>query len=153
MSNNSLIYLLDTNICIMYLKGKYQNIKSRIDNLEIEKIAVCSVVKAELFYGAMRSNNPQKSLNLQKSFISQFVSLPFNDFCTEIHGKIRAYLAKIGTPIGSNDLLIASIALANNLILMTHNLREFSRIKGLKIEDWETEELVISLYSSRKISE
>ena len=50
MSNNSLIYLLDTNVCIMYLKGKSQNIKSRIDNLEAEKIAVCSVVKAELFY-------------------------------------------------------------------------------------------------------
>ncbi|MCL2936936.1 MAG: type II toxin-antitoxin system VapC family toxin [Trichodesmium sp. MAG_R02] len=52
MSNNSLIYLLDTNVCIMYLKGKSQNIKSRIDNLEAEKIAVCSVVKAELFYGS-----------------------------------------------------------------------------------------------------
>ena len=104
MSNNSLIYLLDTNVCIMYLKGKSKNIKSRIDRLESEKIAVCSVVKAELFYGAMRSNNPQRSLNLQKSFISQFVSLPFNDFCAEIYGKIRADLAKAGTPISSNDI-------------------------------------------------
>ena len=137
MSNNSLIYLHNTNVCIMYLKGKSQNIKSRIDNLEAEKIAVCSVVKAELFYGSMRSNNPQRSLNLQKSFISKFVSLPFNDYCAEIYSKIRADLAKAGTPIGSNDILIASIALANNLILVTHNLREFSRIEGLTIEDWE----------------
>ncbi|WP_293087132.1 twitching motility protein PilT [Okeania sp. SIO3B5] len=65
--------------------------------------------------------------------------MPFNDFCAEIYGKIRADLAKAGTPISSNYLLIASIALANNLILVTHNLREFSRIEGLTIEDWEAE--------------
>ena len=77
------------------------------------------------------------ALNLQKSFLSQFVSLPFDDSCAEIYGKVRADLAKAGTPISSNDLQIASIALANNLILVTHNVREFSRIEGLKIEDWE----------------
>ena len=60
-----------------------------------------------------------------------------NDYCAKIYSKIRADLAKTGTPIGSNDILIASIALANNLILVTHNLREFSRIEGLTIEDWE----------------
>lgn len=137
MSNNSLIYLLDTNVFIMYLKGRSQNINNHIDNLEPEKIAVCSVVKAELFYGSMKSNNPKKNLNLQKSFLSQFVSLPFDDSCAEIYGKIRADLAKAGTPIGSNDIQIAAIALANNLILVTHNVREFSRIDGLKFEDWE----------------
>lgn len=139
MSDNSLIYLLDTNVCIMYLKGRVPKIKNRIDNLEAEKIAVCSVVKAELFYGSMRSNNAQKNLNLQKSFVSQFVSLPFDDSCAEIYGKIRADLAKAGTPISSNDIQIASIAIVNDLILVTHNVREFSRIEGLKIEDWEAE--------------
>jgi len=137
MSNNSLSYLLDTNVFIMYLKGRSQNINNHIDNLEPEKIAVCSVVKAELFYGSMKSNNPKKNLNLQKSFLSQFISLPFDDSCAEIYGKIRADLTKAGTPIGSNDIQIAAIALANNLILVTHNVREFSRIDGLKIEDWE----------------
>jgi tRNA(fMet)-specific endonuclease VapC len=137
MSNNSLIYLLDTNVFILYLKGMSQNINNHIDNLEPEKIAVCSVVKAELFYGSMKSNNPKKNLNLQKSFLSQFISLPFDDSCAEIYGKIRADLAKAGTPIGSNDIQIAAIALANDLILVTHNVREFSRIDGLKFEDWE----------------
>ncbi|WP_254175301.1 type II toxin-antitoxin system tRNA(fMet)-specific endonuclease VapC [Planktothrix pseudagardhii] len=137
MSNNSLVYLLDTNVFILYLKGRSQNINNYINNLEPESIAVCSVVKAELFYGSMKSNNPKKNLNLQKSFLSQFVSLPFDDSCAEIYGKVRADLAKAGTPISSNDLQIASIALANNLILVTHNVREFSRIEGLKIEDWE----------------
>jgi hypothetical protein len=65
--------------------GKIQNINNHIDNLEPEKIAVCSVVKAELFYGSMKSNNPKKNLNLQKSFLSQFVSLPFDDSCAEIY--------------------------------------------------------------------
>ncbi|WP_442921628.1 PIN domain-containing protein [Microcoleus sp. Aus8_D2] len=56
-----------------------------------------------------------------------------------MYGEIRAQLAASGTPIGPNDLLIASIALANNLILVTHNTREFSRVEGLRLEDWEIE--------------
>lgn len=137
MSNSSLIYLLDTNACIVYLKNKNSSINRHLNSLEANKIAVCSVVKAELFYGSMRSNNPQKSLNIQLLFLNQFLSLPFDDLCAEIYGKIRADLVKCGTPIGSNDIQIASIALANNLILVTHNVREFSRIEGLQIEDWE----------------
>ncbi len=137
MSNSSLIYLLDTNACIVYLKNKNSSINRHLNSLEANKIAVCSVVKAELFYGSMRSNNPQKSLNIQLLFLNQFLSLPFDDLCAEIYGKIRADLVKRGTPIGSNDIQIASISLANNLILVTHNVREFSRIEGLQIEDWE----------------
>ncbi|MGL5064142.1 MAG: type II toxin-antitoxin system tRNA(fMet)-specific endonuclease VapC [Microcoleus sp.] len=137
MSNSSLVYLLDTNVCIMYLKGKSPSIELHFNTLGAAKIAVCSVVKAELFYGSMGINNPQKNLNVQKSFLSQFVSLPFDDDCVEIYGKIRRDLASLGTPIGSNDLQIAAIALANNLILVTHNVRQFSRVKGLQIEDWE----------------
>ncbi|WP_293072733.1 type II toxin-antitoxin system VapC family toxin [Okeania sp. SIO3B5] len=79
--------------------------------------------KPNYFMELLRSNNTQKNFNLQKSFVSQFVSLPFDDFCAEIYGKTRADLAKAGTPIGSNDIQIASIALANNLILVTHNLK------------------------------
>lgn len=123
----------------MYLNGRKPSIKNYIDNLEVDKIAVCSVVKAELSYGAMRSNNTQKNLKIQKTFLQQFVSLPFDDRCAEIYGNIRADLVKNGTPIGSNDIQIASITLANNLMLVTHNVREFSRIAGLQIEDWEGE--------------
>ncbi|BAZ88776.1 PIN domain protein [Raphidiopsis curvata NIES-932] len=137
MSNSSLIYLLDTNACIMYLKNKNSAIRYRLESIAANNIAVCSVVKAELFYGSKRSNNPQKSLNIQQLFLCQFVSLPFDDNCAEIYGKIRAELTKAGTPIGLNDLQIAAITLANNLILVTHNVREFSRINGLKFEDWE----------------
>jgi tRNA(fMet)-specific endonuclease VapC len=136
---NPLIYLLDSNVCIMHIKGRSPSIDRHLEYLETDKIAVCSVVKAELFYGSLGSNNPQKALNLQTNFLSQFVSLPFDDSCTEVYAKIRRDLTKLGTPIGSNDLQIAAIALANNLILVTHNVREFSRVEGLRVEDWEEE--------------
>lgn len=138
MSSQQLQYLLDTNVCIVYLKGKSANVNRRIMSLNRDDLAVCSVVKAELFYGSMRSNNPQKALRVQQEFVEQFISFPFCDRCALIYGKLRAKLASAGTPIGSNDLLIGSIALANDLVLVTHNVREFSRVAGLKLEDWES---------------
>jgi tRNA(fMet)-specific endonuclease VapC len=132
-------YLLDTNVCARYLNGKSPSIRERIRTINKDEIAVCSVVKAELFYGAMRSNNPQRTLVNQQQFLNLFVSLPFDDNAALIYGEIRAQLAVLGTPIGPNDLQIAAISLANNLILVTHNLREFNRVNGLQIEDWEEE--------------
>jgi tRNA(fMet)-specific endonuclease VapC len=98
---------------------------------------VCSVVKAELFYGVQKSVKQKENIEKVHKFLDQFVSLSFDDKASEKYGEIRADLEKTGTPIGPNDLLIASIALANNVILVTHNTREFKRVKGLKIEDWE----------------
>jgi tRNA(fMet)-specific endonuclease VapC len=94
-------------------------------------------VKAELFYGAMRTHNPAKTLQKQQEFFNRFISLKFDDECAVIYGEIRSKLAAKGTPIGNNDLHIAAIAIANNLTLITHNTREFSRIDNLKLEDWE----------------
>lgn len=132
-----MLYLLDTNTCIVYLKGKNIHLKQKLDTIPISEIAVCSVVKGELFYGSMRSANPERNLALQQEFVSQFVSLPFDDQSALIFGQIRAKLATKGTPIGAYDLQIAAIAIANNLILVTHNTKEFSRIPELQIEDWE----------------
>lgn len=134
-----MIYLLDTNTCIGYLNGRSIGVLRRLQALFSQDVAVCSVVKAELFYGSMRSNNPARSLAQQQDFLNRFISLPFDDQSAVIYGQIRAQLAASGTPIGPNDLLIASIALANNLILVTHNTREFSRVEGLRLEDWEIE--------------
>ena len=131
-----MIYLLDTNCCIRYLKGNPRVIR-RLSSLLPSDIAVCSVVKAELFYGAMRSNDPTRTLRVQQRFLEQFVSLPFDDRAGLIHGQIRAQLTAAGTLIGPYDFQIAAIALANNLTLITHNTREFRRVEGLQIEDWE----------------
>lgn len=78
-----------------------------------------------------------KTLQKQREFLDRFVSLKFDDECAVIYGEIRSKLATKVTPIGNNDLHIASITIANNLTLITHKTREFSRIDNLKLEDWE----------------
>ena len=132
-----MIYLLDTNVCARYLNGKSLEIRQRLRSTNLADIAVCSVVKGELFYGAMKSNNLEKTLDRQQEFLKLFVSLPFDDDASFIYGRIRAELSTKGIIIGANDLQIAAIAMVNNLILVTHNVREFSRVNGLRFEDWE----------------
>ena len=132
-----MIYLLDTNVCARYLNGKSLAIRQRLRSTNLADIAVCSVVKGELFYGAMKSNNFEKTLHRQQEFLKLFVSLPFDDDASFIYGRIRAELSAKGIIIGANDLQIAAIAMVNNLILVTHNVREFSRVNGLRFEDWE----------------
>ncbi|MBA2737523.1 MAG: type II toxin-antitoxin system VapC family toxin [Acidobacteria bacterium] len=130
-------YLLDTNACIVYIRNSHSGVRSNLESLPKSEIAVCAIVKAEMFYGSMKSENPQKSLLIQQKFFSQFLSLPFDDKSALIFGEIRADLARKGTPIGGYDMQIAAIALANDLILVTHNTKEFSRISNIKLTDWE----------------
>lgn len=101
-------YLLDTNVCVVYLDGRSSSVRDRLLATSAEDMAVCSVVKAELFCGAFRSNHPQRTLERQQAFLSQFISLPFQDEDALLIGRIRAQLAKAGTPIGSYDLQIAA---------------------------------------------
>ncbi len=130
-------HLLDTNTCIKYLNGQSESIRRHIEAMYPQSIVLCSVVKAELFYGALKSARPKQNLANQQRFVNRFISLPFDDDAAEAYGRIRAQLEKLGTPIGPNDLLIAAIAVANEATLVTHNTREFSRVEGLQIEDWE----------------
>jgi len=132
-------YLLDTNTCIRYLNRRSIAVVNRLHKTPESEIAVCSIVKAELYFGAMKSQNPELTIRNQRVFITRFTSLPFDDTAAEFYGQIRADLAQKGTLIGGNDLMIAAIALANGLILITHNTREFGRVTNLQIEDWETD--------------
>jgi tRNA(fMet)-specific endonuclease VapC len=132
-----MVYSLDTNVCIRYLKGSPPQLIQKFQEVAPSDIAVASIVRAELFYGAVKSNNPTKTLAAQLNFLQPYVSLPFDDNAATIFAKERAQLESSGVMIGPYDLLIASIALAQNLILVTHNVREFSRVTGLRIEDWE----------------
>jgi tRNA(fMet)-specific endonuclease VapC len=131
-------YLLDTNVCIRYLNRRAEGVQQQLLLREPEEIVVCSVVKAELFYGSLKSKNPERNLEKQRQFVERFVSLPFDDKAANAYSRIRARLEELGTPIGPNDLMIAAIAVANDVVLVTHNTREFGRIEGLKCEDWET---------------
>ena len=132
-------YLLDTNVCISYLNNVESLVLTRMQMLKPSEILLCSVVEAELYYGVMKSATPSKNLTRLTPFLNQFVSLPFDSKAARKFGHIRADLAKAGTPIGPYDFQIAAIALVNRLILVTHNTREFSRIAGLQLEDWEQE--------------
>ncbi len=131
-------YLLDTNTCIRHLNGTSGSVRRRMESARPSDLALCSVVKAELFYGSLKSARPKRNLKKLVHFLSRFASLPFDDPAARIYGGIRARLEKQGTLIGPNDLLIAAIALASKATLVTHNTREFSRVKGLKLEDWES---------------
>ncbi len=133
-----MIYLLDTNVCIGYLNGRSPSVREQLHKRQPTDIVVCSVVKAELFYGAGRSQDPERSLAIQRRFLRLFHSLPFDDAAAELAGPLRAQLASLGRPIGPYDLQIAAIALANNCTLVTHNVREFERVPELIIEDWES---------------
>ncbi len=132
-------YLLDTNTCIRHLNQRSQAISERLRRISESDIAVCSVVKAELYFGAMKSRSPQITLLRQQAFVERFVSLPFDDAAAALYGRIRADLEQAGTPIGPNDLMVVAIALANGLVLVTHNIREFTRVASLQIEDWEAD--------------
>ncbi|MES1240340.1 MAG: type II toxin-antitoxin system VapC family toxin [Acidobacteriota bacterium] len=130
-------YLLDTNTCIRYLNGTSETIRSRLEACNPEEVVLCSIVKAELVYGALKSGNPDKNLERLRNFTDRFASLPFDDGAAEVYGRVRARLERRGTPIGPNDLLIAAISLAHRMTLVTHNVDEFSRVEDLHYEDWE----------------
>lgn len=134
-----MLYLLDTNACIRLLNGTSIVVQRRLEATRRSDIVVCSVVKAELFYGAMKSRNPSQTFIRYREFLEPFGSLPFDDEAAIAYGQIRADLAAKGTPIGPNDLQIAAIALTHSLTLITHNTAEFSRVDDLPIEDWEVE--------------
>ena len=91
---------------------------------------------AEIEYGAMKSYNYEKTIQQYKMFTDVFEKIAFSEKACYHYGKIRSELEKHGKVIGANDMMIASIVLAENGILVTHNIDEFQRIKELKSEDW-----------------
>jgi tRNA(fMet)-specific endonuclease VapC len=132
-----LTYLLDTNVCVEYLNGRSRRVIEGFQRHSPADIVVCSIVRAELNYGVQRSRNPQDALAKLETFLAPYGSLFFDDRCAEAYGRIRARLAEMGSLIGPNDLPSAASALAHGATLVTHNVREFSRVDGLVYEDWE----------------
>lgn len=129
-------YLLDTNFCIELLNQKESFAARKLASVSPQNIRLCSVAKAELYHGAYKSGR-ESNLKLIRSFFSLFESLAFDDHSAETYGTLRTTLEKSGNIIGPNDLLIASIALANNVTLITRNTSEFSRVPKLSLEDWQ----------------
>jgi tRNA(fMet)-specific endonuclease VapC len=132
------MYLLDTNACIRILNGTSPALSERLRGVSRTLVRLSSIVKAELLYGARKSGRVAENLRLLERFFDTIASLPFDDRCADEYGLLREELDRAGTPIGPNDLLIAATARAHHAILVTHNLREFSRVADLRIEDWES---------------
>lgn len=127
--------LLDTNICVLALNGSEPTVMERV-RAERAELLLCSVVKAELLFGADASKSPTRNHARLRDFFASFPSLPFDDDAAREYGRLRARLRERGRPIGPNDLMIAAIALANDVALVTRNTREFERVEGLAIEAW-----------------
>ena len=132
-------YLLDTNVCIRVLNGSSASVIDRLKRVDPSEIGTCAVVRAELIFGARKSTHVAENLRLVETFFEPFVCLPFDETAADAYGSIRADLERAGRPIGPNDLLIAATALAHDLTVVTHNISEFGRVPGLKVDDWETE--------------
>ncbi|MFZ2959760.1 MAG: type II toxin-antitoxin system VapC family toxin [Candidatus Ozemobacteraceae bacterium] len=130
-------YLLDTNVCIRLLKGLPESVLQRFDEIQNQDIVIPSIVRFELYYGACKSARKDHTMRVLNDFLSRYKTLPFDDLASVCCGEIRADLDKQGAPIGPYDLIIASIALSRDLTLVTHNIKEFSRVPNLNFEDWE----------------
>jgi tRNA(fMet)-specific endonuclease VapC len=131
------MYLLDTNACIHVLNNTSPNLVARFAAESPVTLRLCSVVKAELLYGARKSHRVARGLTSLERFFRPLISVPFDDDCAHEYGRIRADLVRAGTPIGANDFMIAAIARRHDLTVVTHNVDEFARVVGLAVEDWE----------------
>lgn len=135
------MYLLDTNICIFLIKNKNQYLKQKIFSCKKDEIYLSSITIAELEYGVSKSQFRERNRQALLDFCSDFTNIiDFTTEDTEAYGMIRAYLENKGIPIGPFDTQIAAQGLTRNLTVVTNNVREFSRVPGLKIEDWTVEE-------------
>lgn len=132
-------YLLDTNVCIEILRGRNDVLKRRLVQQSFADLSLCAIVWAELQCGARLAQQPERERARLEAAFGCWPRLPFDDSAAECYGEIRASLQRSGQLIGSNDMLIAATAKANDLILVTHNTREFNRVPGLLVEDWQAQ--------------
>ena len=129
-------YLLDTNTCIYIINKKPASAIEKIRRKRPEQVAVSSITVAELEYGAARSKLPERNRVALIEFLVAFTILDFGQTDAAFYGTVRASLDKLGKPIGPMDLLLAAQARAQNLVLVTNNLKEFRRVEGLRVESW-----------------
>lgn len=130
------MYLLDTNICIYAVKGKYPAVAKKLFTLPLSNVHISVITLMELEYGVTKSHWAKRSRELLESTLASFPCISFEPEDAFLAGQLRAQLETAGTPIGAYDLLIAAQAINHNLTLVTHNTSEFSRIPNLKLEDW-----------------
>ena len=126
---------LDTNICIYIINQRPTKVIEHFKKFKTGEIGLSSVVAAELAFGVQKTGSTRNKEAL-KLFLAPLFIAPFDENCVWAYGELRAQLEKLGQPIGSLDTLIAAHALALDKVLVTNNLKEFSRVPGLRLKNW-----------------
>ncbi len=127
-------YLLDSNICIHFFRGKH-NLIDKLNKVGVENCAISEITLAELVFGAEKSNNPKKNHSIIEQFISQLTIIPILD-AIPLYGKEKVRLQKLGIMISDFDLLIGCTSIENEMVMVTENVKEFERINNINIENW-----------------
>lgn len=127
-------WLLDTNALIHAQRGRPPAVRMHLQARSPDDLAISAISIAELWYGAAKHIDPAGKRELWQRYLAPYAVYAFDPPAAEIHGDLRFRLRH--GPIGDRDLLIAAIALANDLTVVTHNIREFERVPELRVEDW-----------------
>ncbi|MBT9319327.1 type II toxin-antitoxin system tRNA(fMet)-specific endonuclease VapC [Actinobacillus pleuropneumoniae] len=130
-----LTYMLDTNIAIYVIKRRPIEVLDKF-NLNSTRLCVSSITAAELYYGAEKSQFPERNMAVIEDFLSRLTILDYTHKAATHFGNIKAHLSKQGKIIGENDIHIAAHARSEGLVLVTNNLREFERVEGLRLDNW-----------------
>ena len=129
-------YMLDTNICIYLIKTKPEKVFQKLQTIHPEDVCISSVTYAELVHGVEKSSAVEKNRLALSMLLANMEILDFDADAADCYGKIRAGLERKGTPIGPLDMMIAGHAQSLGYTVVTNNVKEFSRVAALKIEDW-----------------
>jgi tRNA(fMet)-specific endonuclease VapC len=129
-------YLLDTNVCVDYLTGRYPSVVTRLRDSSPDDVCTSSIVAAELRYGADRTRRPEENHAALERLFADLATVDFDLAAASAYGRLRSELEAAGGPIGPNDMLIAAHALALGLVLVTDNERELTRVDGLVVVNW-----------------
>lgn len=127
-------YLLDTNICIYFLKGRY-GLVEKIERIGFENLFISEITVAELKYGVEKSTNPEKNRPVINGLIDRFKQLPIYG-ALDVYAKEKARLQKAGNIVDDLDLFIGATAIENNMVLVTNNEKHFDRLQNIKVENW-----------------
>ena len=130
------MYLLDTNICIYAMNGRFPELARKLLTIHPEAVYISAITVGELEYGAAKSHWGERTRGIMHAFLASYNILPFDEADAYEFGKIRADLAAAGNIIGAYDTMIAAQAVAKKLVVVTHNTGEFSRVDSIKTEDW-----------------
>ena len=130
------MYLLDTNICIYFMKNTYPSLSQKLLACHPDELLISSITVYELEYGAAKSSWGEKTRQRMAMFLAPFTIIPFTRDDALVAGRIRGMLEKKGVMIGPYDIQIAAQGQSRGLTVITHNTGEFGRVSGLRVEDW-----------------